>query len=138
MNRTDPSDEIDALVARFFAIFDNRHGAAPRLADLVDCFADKATIARHGDAGTELYTVEEFALPRIELLTRGALRDFHEWETDATTQLFDGIAARTSRYAKQGLLDGRPYAGSGTKCFHFVRMETGWRIASIAWVDDKA
>ena len=69
--------KIDALVANFFSAFDNRDGAVPRLADLINCFTDKATIVRRSDSGAELYTVREFALPRIELLTQGALLRFH-------------------------------------------------------------
>ena len=130
--------KIDAVVVRFFSAFDNRDGATPRLADLIDCFTDKATIVRRADGRTELYTVEEFALPRIELLTRGALLDFHEREISSTTQIFDGIATRTSRYSKSGMLDGSNYSGSGTKCFQLVDLGSGWRIASLAWVDDNA
>lgn len=134
----DPSAQakIDVLMVRFFSVFDNRNGARPGLADLTDCFTEKAIIARRFNAGTDLYTVEEFATPRIELLTQGALLDFHEWEIGSTTQIFDGIAARISRYRKSGRLDGNPYSGSGTKCFHLVQTALGWRIASLAWVDD--
>lgn len=130
--------KIDALVAKFFSAFDNRDGAVPRLPDLIDCFTDKATIVRRCDSGAELYTVTEFALPRIKLLTQGALLHFHEREISSTTQIFDGIATRTSRYSKSGLLDGNDYSGSGTKCFQLVDLGTGWRIASLAWVDDNA
>jgi len=130
--------EIDALVANFFSALDNRDGATPRLADLIDCFTDKATIVRRSNSGAELYTVKEFAIPRIELLTQGALLHFHEWETCSTTQIFDGIAIRTSRYGKSGLLDGNDFTGSGTKCFQLVDLDTGWRIASLAWVDDNS
>jgi len=130
--------EIDALVANFFSAFDNRDGATPCLADLSNCFTDKATIVRRSGSGVELYTVREFAIPRINLLTQGALLHFHEWEISSTTQIFDGIAVRTSRYGKSGLLDGSDYTGSGTKCFLLVDASTGWRIASLAWVDDNA
>ncbi|HSV20504.1 MAG TPA: DUF4440 domain-containing protein [Casimicrobiaceae bacterium] len=129
---------IDAFVAHFYSFFDNRGGAMPRLADVMKCFSDKATIVRRSSAGVDLYTVGEFVLPRIELLSAGALLQFHEWETSATTQLFDGIATRTSRYSKSGLLDGRDYSGSGTKCFQLVELDSGWRIAALAWVDDRA
>ena len=118
---------IDAFVAHFYSFFDNRGGAMPRLADVMKCFS-----------GVDVYTVGEFVLPRIELLSAGALLQFHEWETSATTQLFDGIATRTSRYSKSGLLDGRDYSGSGTKCFQLVELDSGWRIAALAWVDDRA
>jgi hypothetical protein len=129
-------DKIDVLVARFFSFFDNRNGARPHLADLTDCFTEKATIVRRSNAGAELCTVSEFVTPRIQLLTQGALLHFHEWEVSSTTQIFDGIAARISRYYKSGLLNGREYSGSGTKCFHLVDMGFGWRISSLAWVDD--
>jgi hypothetical protein len=128
--------KIDALIAKFFSTFDNRNGATPRLADLTDCFSDKATIVRRADGSVELYTVSEFALPRIALLTEGTLLDFHEWETSASTRIFDGIATRASRYRKSGLLDGKDYAGSGTKCFQLVDLGADWRIASLVWVDD--
>ena len=130
--------QIDALIARFFAAFDNREGARPQFADVADCFTDKATIVRRDGTGAGQYTVAEFATPRIELLTRGALREFHEWEVSATTQVFGGIAARTSRYGKSGLLNGEVYSGSGTKCFHLVDLDSGWHIAALAWVDDDA
>jgi hypothetical protein len=129
------SGEIDALVARFFSAFDNR-AATPTIADVVGCFADKAVIARHDSSGTQLYTPAEFAAPRIDLLAGGSLRDFQETETESTTHVTGGIATRTSRYVKSGLLDGSPYAGAGTKLFHLVRLDCGWRISSLAWVDD--
>lgn len=136
MEESDAQMEIDALVARLFSAFDNRNGATPCLDDVVDCFVDKAIIARRSDTGADLYTVREFGIPRIDLLTQGTLLNFHEWEISSRTEIFDGIAIRTSRYSKSGLLDGRDYTGSGTKCFQLVEASTGWRIAALAWVDD--
>ena len=138
MNHPCAQREIDAVVANFFSAFDNRDGATPRLADLIDCFTDKAIIVRRSGSGAELYTVREFAIPRIKLLTEGTLLHFHEKEISSERQIFDGIAIRTSRYTKSGLLDGNDYSGSGTKCFQLVHLDTGWRIASLAWVDDNA
>lgn len=131
-------EKIDVLIARFFSTFDSRNGARPHLGDVIDCFAEKATIVRCSNTGVELYTVGEFAAPRIELLTRGGLLDFYEWEVSSATQIFGGIAARTSRYCKSGVLNGNEYSGSGTKCFHLVDLGCDWRIASLAWVDDNA
>jgi hypothetical protein len=138
MNESDALKEIDVLIANFFSVFDNRDGATPRLADLIKCFTDKATIVRRFDGGADVYTVKEFAIPRIELLIQGALLRFHESEISSKTQIFDGIAIRTSRYRKSGVLEGNDYTGSGTKCFQLVEMGSGWRIASLAWVDDSS
>ena len=137
---TDHGDraEIDALIGTFFSGFDNRGSAFPELSRIVDCFTDKAVIVRHSKTETAIHTPLEFALPRIELLTRGALRDFHEHETSSSTSIFGGIAVRTSRYGKSGMLDGHPYSGTGTKCFQCVRLGTGWRISALAWTDDDA
>jgi len=136
MNDSRVQTDIDVLIVRFFSAFDNRNGASPRLSDLTDCFTDRATIVHRSNTGAEINTVEEFASPRIKLLTQGTLLQFHEWEVSSATQIFDGIAARTSRYCKSGLLNGNEYSGSGTKCFHLVELGVGWRVASLAWVDD--
>ncbi len=136
MEESGAQEKIDVLIGRFFSAFDNRNGLIPGLATLMGCFADRATIAHRSSAGSVLYTVIEFATPRIELLTKGGLQLFHEWEVSSATQIFDGVAARTSRYRKSGLLNGKDYAGSGSKCFHLVDFSTGWRITSLAWVDD--
>ena len=138
MDDSGAQGKIDVLIAKFFSAFDNRDGVTPQLADLINCFADKAIVVRRSDSGTELYTVREFARPRINLLTQGALLHFHQREISSTTQIFDGIATRTSRYSKSGLLDGNDYSGSGIKCFQLVDLSIGWRIASLAWVDDNA
>jgi hypothetical protein len=132
---TQTNDEIEVLIARFFSAFDNRNGT-PWLRDVTDCFTEKATIVHRTDAGTVLCSPAEFALPRIELLTGGSLLHFREWEVTSATQVFAGIAARISRYRKAGVLNGSEYAGSGTKCFQLAEVGVGWRIASLAWVDD--
>ncbi len=128
--------EIDALIAEFFAAFDNRGDARPQIATVTQCFAGRAVVVRHDREAAEFYTVLEFAAPRIKLLTEGALVQFHEWEESSSTEVFGGIAARVSRYSKAGILDGKAYSGSGTKCFHLVETGMGWRISSLAWVDD--
>lgn len=138
MEESGAQEKIDVLIGCFFSAFDNRNGVVPRLGTLMDCFSDKATIAHRSSSGPAQYTVMEFAAPRIELLTKGELQSFHEWETSSATQIFDGIASRTSRYRKLGSLNGKDYSGSGTKCFHLVEFNTGWRISSLAWVDDCA
>ena len=130
-------NKIDKLVADFFSAFDNRKGA-PETANILACFTDKAVIARSSGLDTELYTVMEFAVPRIELLTQGTLVNFHEEEISSTTCVFGSIATRTSRYSKAGLLKGDQYAGVGTKCFQLVELTCGWRIVCLLWVDDHA
>lgn len=138
MKQVDAQAAIDKLISNFFAAFDNRNGRTPDLATLLGYFTDKAVITRASGSDIQLHTAMEFALPRIELLTGSTLVDFHEAETSSTTNIFGPIASRISRYRKTGQLNDNPYAGVGTKLFQLVALESGWRILSLAWIDDEA
>jgi len=138
LQQSDAERAIDDLIGRFFAAFDNRDGRAPASDDLVSLFLDTGIVVRHSGTSVQACSVEDFARPRIDLLTSGALHDFHEWETMSTTGIFGGIATRTSRYCKSGRLHGEPCDGSGTKLFQLVRLAGGWRISSLTWEDDQA
>jgi len=138
LQESDAEKAIDGLIRRFFAAFDNRFGRAPAADGLVSLFLDTAIVVRHSGSGVEACSVEDFARPRIDLLTSGALRDFHEWEVSSTTRIFGSIATRTSRYEKSGRLYGEPCDGSGTKLFQLVGLAGGWRISSLVWQDDQA
>lgn len=131
----DDNAAIDALVAAFYAAFDNRGGRRIDTDRLIDVFLPEATIVRASTTGVEAMTVETFIAPRARMLDDGTLTDFHEWETDASTQVLRDIASRYSTYAKSGWRSGAPYAGSGAKFIQLVRKQQGWRIAAIAWED---
>lgn len=133
---TSDSAAIDAVIGRFFAAFDNRDGRRPTADIFGSLFAPGAVVAAHGAAGVVVSNVEDFARPRIELLSSGRLLDFSEWETWAENTVMGSLAIRRSRYSKQGRLDGQPYAGSGTKFFQLARSQEGWRIVALSWIDD--
>jgi len=129
-----PEAQIDALVQRFFAAFDNRGGAIAPLAALPALFMPDARITAPGQpAGS----VREFVEPRAALLQDGRLREFTEWELEQQT-LVDGTRARRElRYSKFGLLDGRPFGCSGRKQLELAQDGEGrWRIAALSWQDD--
>ncbi|MFN8587141.1 MAG: DUF4440 domain-containing protein [Candidatus Eisenbacteria bacterium] len=130
-------EAIDELVARFYSAFENTV-EAPKHSDVAACFVEGARIVRCASGGPEFYSVAEFAAPRIALLSGGGLTGFSERETSAATERIGGVASRTSRYAKSGMLHGEAYAGSGTKWFHLVRLSEGWRISALSWIDDGA
>lgn len=129
-------EDIDALIERFFAAFDNRRGRIPLAETMIELFAEKAVIARCDDVRCDLYSPEEFATPRAALLANGELTKFHEWEETSSTQIVGAIANRTSRYAKSGLHAGAAYAGTGTKFFQLARFAAHWRIVALSWADD--
>jgi hypothetical protein len=130
--------EIDALVARFFAAFDNRQGSVPTTEKFEALFGPSGFVVTHAGGDPQVSTPRAFVEPRVALLSSGSLVDFHEWETGSQTEIIGTLAVRRSRYAKQGLHDSKPYAGTGTKFFQLARLQQGWRIMSVAWIDDPA
>jgi hypothetical protein len=134
--KTGSNTEIDEVVSRFFAVFDNRAGRVPEAQAFAVLFAPNATIATHSGGSVQITTPDEFVRPRIELLTSGRLVEFHEWETQSESEILGSLAVRRSRYEKSGRLDGQPYAGHGTKFFQLAQLGEAWRIVSLAWIDD--
>lgn len=128
---------VDSLVSRFFAVFDNRSGRIPRASEFEALFASSALIATHTGGIPHVAAPLAFVEPRVTLLTSGSLADFHEWETECHTEILGSLAVRRSRYSKQGVLDGKPYEGAGTKYFHFARQGDAWRIVFVSWIDDQ-
>lgn len=131
-----PPPQLDALVGAFFGVFDNRAGRHRTAEEFTDLFAPGAVIASHGAGGVTFSSPQAFVAPRLALLASGRLTQFSEWETHGATECLGSLACRRSRYAKQGLLDGEPYAGAGTKFFQFALTPAGWRIVALSWVDD--
>lgn len=126
---------IDAVVADFYALFDNRNGLAPLLDAPHRVFARDAVIVRRDGEALSTMTLDAFLAPRRAWLSDGTLAGFHEWETDARTSVAGGIATRLSRYRKQGLRHGTAIDGSGAKSLQLVRTPDGWRIAAVLWED---
>ena len=127
---------IDGVVGSFFAAFASGPDVRARLDALRESFLPEAVIVR-GGLDPAIYDVDGFIAPRAELLTGGRLAGFREWEVDGRTDLFGDVAARTCTYAKEGVLDGRPFSGRGFKTLQFVRLDGRWRISALAWDDER-
>ncbi len=131
--------QIDDVARRLFSAFDNRGGAIAHVAALPSIFLRDAVVswATLEPEGLKSASVREFITPRAALLeTR--LREFSERETEARTDICGAIAQRWCRYEKSGTLDGAPYRGIGTKTMQLVRTTEGrWKIAALAWQDDR-
>ncbi len=140
MNQSTPSTAdqlaIDEIIRQFFAVFDNRDGLRATTQDFTKLFAQEAIIASHAASGVTRESAEMFVTPRLGLLASGRLVDFHEWETSHSTEISGSLAVRRSRYAKRGRMTGAPYAGEGTKHFQLERLENGWQIIALSWLDD--
>jgi hypothetical protein len=128
--------EIEALVAAFYAAFDNRGGREPAAGPLRALFAEAAIVTRVTDGEAQTWTADEFIAPRIALLNGGGLVEFREWEVEGRTRVERNIASRWSLYEKQGTLDGAHYRGAGRKFIQLHRSAGAWRISSVLWEDD--
>jgi phosphinothricin acetyltransferase len=130
--------QIDAVIGAFFSAFDNRAGRLPTLEAITGLLVPGAVIVKAAGPAFELMTPASFAEPRVALLTRGELTEFHEWETSSETEIRGALATRRSRYAKAGTWAGKPYAGEGTKHTQLIKTGGRWLILSVAWEDDPA
>ncbi|MBV9992128.1 MAG: nuclear transport factor 2 family protein [Alphaproteobacteria bacterium] len=127
---------IDVLVRRFFDAFTNAGGIVPDTEGLAGLFLESAVISK-AVAGLETYAVHSFIEPRAKLLTDGNLVDFREEETESRTDIVGSIAQRISLYRKSGTMMGERFEGRGVKVFQLVRAAGGWRIAALAWDDER-
>lgn len=131
----DSKRAIDDLASAFFSVFDNRENKTPDLSCLDQMFTERAIITKRDGDRLDIMSLDEFVAPRQDLLTRGRLVDFHEWEVEARTFVDGGMATRICSYLKEGVMNGEPFSGGGTKSIQFVRIAEGWRIGSVLWED---
>ena len=129
--------DIDEVARVFFAAFDNRAGKKPDIVGLRRLFIDGAIIVKVANGKPQVMDVDAFVVPREALLDGGALTEFHEWEDEARTSFFGGIAWRHCTYRKSGTMNGARFDGAGMKVMSFVRSEGAWRIASVLWQDEE-
>lgn len=126
--------DLDALMARMLACFDNRGGRIPTVAALPAYFTADARITPPGQAELD---VAGFWQPRAQWLFEGRLRDFHEWELSHQTVIDGNTAERSSVYAKAGWMDGQPVKAQGRKWTSFQRDgQDRWRITRLVWRDE--
>ncbi len=133
---TGVEEEIGALTREFFGAFTNKGRLPPDVDRLYRLLIPQAVITKRAGPDCEIYDVKQFIEPRRQLLTGGRLVDFEEAETSGRTDFFGGIAQRFCRYRKAGVLDGRPFTGTGTKSMQFIKLDGEWRISAVAWEDD--
>jgi len=135
-----PADDraaIAGIVRTFFDAFTSGTACTARLDALRQVFLPEAVIIRTCGGEPAVYGVDSFIVPRQELLSRGTLTDFREWEISGNTEVFGDIAVHFCSYAKAGVQDGTPFTGRGMKTLQFVRTSAGWRISAAAWDDER-
>lgn len=139
MNALPDQDQqaIDALVADFFGVFDNRDGRRPDLRRLEHLLIPEAVIVKNSGSTPEVYGVRSFIEPREKLLTDGSLVDFAEVEISGETAIVGNIASRRSLYRKSGVLHGQRFETRGVKFLLLVRTPSGWRISTVIWDDER-
>lgn len=130
-------DAIDAIVRDFFELFTNTGGRTPSLRAIFDLCIPEAIISKCVATAPEAMSLEAFIAPRAKILTDGTLVDFREHETAHRTNIIGNVAQRVCTYAKSGVLRGAPFEQRGVKVFQLVRTAAGWRIAAVAWDDER-
>ena len=106
-------------------------GATPDLDRVHDLFVAGSTIIKNTAAGPEVYSLERF-------LGNGTLTGFRERELEHSTEIEGDNAERVCTYTKSGVLNGEPFTTRGVKVMRLLRTQVGWRLAALAWDDERA
>jgi len=126
---------IDRLTKAFFSAFTNK-GKQPELKVLYDICIAEAVIIKNTEGASEIYNLDSFIAPRKALLTNGTLTNFQEYEVSEETTICRNIAQRLSHYQKEGILNGEPFTGKGSKMLQFIKQGEDWKISSAIWDDE--
>ena len=131
--------EIDALSAAFFKVFVTDTEKPVNLDKLYELFIPQGQIIKNvgSPAVPEVCDLAQFIELRLKLLNDGSLQDFYEQELSARTEIFGNIAQRFCTYLKSGVLNGQSFQQKGMKTMQFVRTTQGWKLAAVAWDDER-
>jgi hypothetical protein len=129
--------DLRRLIEEFFAAVSFTPGGRPQYERITALFLPGARLIRAGSDRPEISTVAEFIEPRQRLADSGELESFREMEVADITEVFGSVAHRLSTYAKNGVSSGGEFAGRGVIFTQFVRTPDGWRMASMAWDDER-
>jgi len=128
---------INVLTTQFFDVFTNTNGQKPDIEYLKKLCIEQVIIINNNKSKPDIYNLESFIKPRIELLTNGTLIDFNESEISHNTEIFENIAHRFSLYKKSGVLKGVAFYTEGMKTIQFIKVAEEWKISSVVWSDKK-
>jgi hypothetical protein len=126
---------IDTVIHSFFGIFNNKDQQPDWNLVRTLCIPETLIIKKEGLNET-VYNLDSFIEPRKKILSDGTLTEFEEMETGEQTTISGNIAQRASQYRKSGLLNGKPFEGSGRKFFQLINTPGGWKINAVLWEDD--
>ena len=126
-----------AVLREFFRAVSFERGGRPAYATLRDLFIAEGKLITATAPVPDVASVDEFIAPRQRAVDSGALAWFEEVELSGVDEVFGNVAHRFSTYAKVGERDGVEFSGRGRISTQFVRTPAGWRIASMAWDDER-
>lgn len=129
---------IDLVVSGFFSAFNNKDGKSVDLQCLNDIFVPGGVTVKTCGEPPSVCSLADFVASRHKLLNDGELDDFSEEELWERTDIFGSIAQRLCLYKKSGVLSGKKFETKGMKSIQLVNTETGWKISSVAWDDERA
>ncbi len=127
----------DDLTAAFFGAVSFAPGERPDYGAIRALFLPGGRLIRAIGDTLDVTTVDEFIAPRQALVDRGALTAFEEYEIEARIEAFGNVVHRFSIYGKRGTQDGASFEARGAISTQFVNTADGWRIASMAWDDER-
>ena len=129
--------EIDSITAAFFQAVSFKEGEKPAYDNLYKLFIESGQLIKNSSSLPEISSVSQFIEPRQRNVDSGELACFKEAETAEITEFFGNVAHRFSTYEKHGISKGSEFEGRGIISIQFIKTETGWKMSSMAWDDER-
>ena len=129
--------EIDSLTLDSFRAVSFKEGNKPAYQNVYQLFIESGQLIRNSSALPEISTVSQFIEPRQRMVDSGELTSFKEVEIAEVTEIFGNLAHRFSTYEKYGINKGAEFEGRGIISIQFIKTDTGWKISSMAWDDER-
>ncbi|MEO6363866.1 MAG: hypothetical protein ABIO71_11595 [Caldimonas sp.] len=129
--------ELSRLIAEFFRAVSFETGARPSYEDILELFIERGLLIKNVGPVPEISSLREFIESRTALVDAGTLTRFHEAEISESSVTFGNVGHRFSVYTKSGISGGVPFDAKGMVTTQFVNTQSGWRISSMAWDDER-
>ncbi len=129
--------EIDSLTSDFFRTVSFFEGNKPAYQHLYQLFSESGQLIKNSSTLPEISTVRQFIESRQSMVDSGELTGFKEVETAEITEIFGNVTHRFSTYEKYGINKGAEFGGRGIISMQFIMTESGWKISSMAWDDER-
>lgn len=127
---------LNQITEALFKAISFEAGSEPNIDAIKNLFIENGLLINCNEDAPQVRPVDQFIEHFHGLIEQKHLTSLHEVEVYHKTKIYDHIAHRYSFYEARSAPDTKPFA-VGINTLQFVKVESEWKITSMAWNDDK-